>query len=184
MRCAFLAILFVVIAPAATNAQHCPWDCSGLLMLKTDVSREEMKKLDPVLVDVNKKPIVDTLYGSGTDTYDLCRFLYYDDFLQFRISRIKVHHWYMYDTVYHFAKNHYLVRFNYCRYQSDGPTGLFIRYNDPAAQVDYKFIEIPSSRRIHLHNYSRQINNKQTDAIVESIGPFILTINRKEFGMK
>ena len=179
----YLLFLSLLIITVSTSAQHCPWDCSGLLMIKTDATKGEMKKLDPVLVDINNKPVIDTLYGSGAGTYDLCRFLYYDDFLKFRINRIQVHYWYGYDTVYHFAKEHYVVRFNYCRYSTDGPTDLFIRYNDPSSSSGYKYIEIPASRRIHLHDYSREINKGQTAEILQSIQPFILNISRKEFGL-
>ena len=78
MRHLFLFIL--LIATLTTSAQHCPWDCDGMIMIKTDAGKEEMKKLDPVLVDVNKKLILDT--SLGADIFDLCRILYYDDFLK------------------------------------------------------------------------------------------------------
>ncbi len=172
--------LSLLIITISTSAQHCPWDCSGLLMIKTDATREQMKKLDPTLVDTNKDPVDQKQYGSGTDTGKLYRFLFYDDFLEFRKSRIKIHNWSAYDTVYHFAKDHYLVRINYC---GNSTNDLFIRYNDPATTSGYKYIEIPPSRRIHLHDYSSEIYRRQTAAILQSIQPFILNISRKEFGL-
>ena len=40
-----------------------------------------------------------TVYGTGLATYDSGWFLYYyDDFVQYRTGRIKLHHWYRYDT--------------------------------------------------------------------------------------
>lgn len=176
----YLVLLSLLITTISTSAQHCPWDCSGLLMLKTDATREEMKRLDPVLVDINKNPIDQKQYADGTDSSNLYRFLFYDDFLEFRLSRIKKNNWNMYDTVYHFAKDHYVVRINYC---GNRTSDLFVRYNDPAAADGYKYIEIPPSRRIHLHDYSNEINRRETEKIIQSIEPFILTISRKELGL-
>lgn len=38
----------------------------------------------PVLVDENKKKIVDTIYGTGADNIDNCDFLSYEDFTAYR----------------------------------------------------------------------------------------------------
>lgn len=176
----YFLLLSLLITSITTAAQHCPWDCSGLLMLKTDATHEEMKRLDPILVDINKNPIDQKQYGGGGDSTNLYRFLIYDDFLKFRISRIKINNWNSYDTLYHFAKDHYVVRINYC---GNSTSDLFVRYNDPAAATGYNYIEIPASRRIHLHDYSREINRRETEKILQSIQPFILTVSRKEFGL-
>ena len=93
-----LLSLFIILWIGA-NAQHCPWDCTGFLMIKTNASEAEMKKLKPVLVDGRKKPVVDTLYGTGLPTYDLCTFLLYRDFKKYRTERIKLHWVYQYDTL-------------------------------------------------------------------------------------
>lgn len=179
MRRYFLiAVCFLSLQAAA---QHCPWDCSGMIMLKTDLSPEEFAKLSPVLVDGNKQLIIDTIYGTGLDTHDTCRFYFYDDFVRYRTSKIKLHHWYGYDTVYYFAKEHYLVRYNYCRY-SRGDTSLFIQYNDPQTGMK-KILEVPSGKRIHLHNYYRQIYQRLTLDKIPAIQELILTVPRKEWGL-
>ncbi len=153
-------------------------------MITTDAGKKEMKKLDPVLVDVNKKLILDT--SKGPDIYDLCRVLYYDDFLKIRIDGMGENdpYSYKYDTAYHFAKNHYVVKFSYCTYnRADKPSELFVRYNDAASASGYSYIPVPYSRRIDLHQYNRFINTGATAEILKSIQPFILTITRKEFGL-
>lgn len=182
MRHAFLLIF--ILAASVASAQHCPWDCSGLIMIRTNASREEMKKLDLRLTENSGEPVIDTLYGTDAATYDTCRFLYYDDFIQLRSQRIKLHRWYAFDTVYHFAKDHYIVRFNYCKYNA-GLTGkLYIRYASASAASGYMHIEVPQAKRIHLHNYSREIQDRQTGAVLEAIEPLILTINRDGFGLE
>lgn len=180
----YLFLFYFVIISAAVSAQHCPWDCDGMILIKTDAGKSEMKKLDPVLVDINKQLILDT--SKGSDIYDLCRVLYYDDFLKIRIDGMGENdpNSYRYDTAYHFAKNHYVVKFNYCTYsREDEPTELFVRYNDAAAATGYSYIPVPSSRRIDLHQYNRAINTGATAVILKAVQPFILTISRKEFGL-
>ena len=173
MKALFTALFITLCFSLA--AQHCPWDCSGLLMIKTSAGREELKKLDPVLVGPNKKPIIDTIYGTGSETFDLCRFMYYDDFLQYRINRIKIHHWYTFDTRYHFARDHYIVRFNFCRYDSDGPPDLYIRINDRGTN-NYKYIEIPKAKRIHLHDIGREISKGETETLIEKLSSYVITL--------
>jgi len=85
-----------------------------------------------VLADGGQNVVVDTIYGTGLATYDTCRFLPYEDFLKYRIEKINLHYWYGYDTVYHFAKGHFIVRYNFCRFNRDGRSDLFIRFNDPS----------------------------------------------------
>lgn len=163
-------------------AQHCPWDCSGLLMLKTSLTDAEFSQLNPVLVDDNKKPIIDTVYGTGVDSYDTCRFLYYDDFVEYRTKRIKLHYWYNYDTLYRFAKDHYVVRFNYCRHKKEESRDLFIRFNDPVTR-EYRYIEIPPGRRIHLHDFNREIRQKLTLAEIPSLQGLIMEAGRKDWNL-
>jgi len=179
MKKILTAILLIIAASA--GAQHCPWDCSGMILVKTDLSPAEFSQLHAVLVNDNKEPVIDTLYGTGAATYDTCSFLYYDDFLAYRTARIPVHHWYRYDTVYAFAAGYYIVRFNYCKYRR-GNTDLFIRYilpaKDPAA---FKYIGIPLSSRVHLHDYNGQINRRESAEIIRSIEPMVLVVSREQW---
>src|SRR5262245_44608671 len=84
-------------------AQHCPWDCSGMIIVETPVAKGMIYKLEPVLVDEEKNVIVDTIYGTDKPTYDRCDLLFYDDFTKQRTKKITIHHSYEYDTFYHFA---------------------------------------------------------------------------------
>src|SRR6476620_4865408 len=95
--------LFIFVLLLSNNflfAQHCPWDCTGMILLHTNLPKENLYKLDPVLTDENKNEIYDTVYGTGKDTWDECKFLSYDDFTAYRTGRIAVHHFYEYDTFY------------------------------------------------------------------------------------
>jgi len=65
-------------------SQHCPWDCAGMVIVETAVAKGMVYKMDPVLVDEDKKVIVDTMYGTDKPTYDRCDFLSYDDFTKQR----------------------------------------------------------------------------------------------------
>lgn len=177
-----LLLLFVSIS-FFSSGQHCPWDCSGMILMKTDLKADELKKLNPVLVDVNKNIVIDTMYGTGLETYDTCRFMFYDDFRAYRTERTKLHYWYRYDTVYRFASGYALVRVNYCRYQRSEAM-LYIRFNNPKdSNQQYEYIEVPPGNRIHLHNYSRMINEQAFNAIRDSVQSFVLNISRSQWGL-
>lgn len=178
-KLSFILLLFLSRQAAA---QHCPWDCSGLLMLKTTLTVAEFNQLSPMLVDGDKNPVIDTVYGTGVDSYDTCRFLYYDDFVDYRTKRIKLHYWYNYDTLYRFAKDHYVVRYNYCKYKKAGNSDLFLRYKDTVTK-EYHYIEIPLSRRIHLHDLNREIRDKLTLAEIPSLKGLIMETGRKEWNL-
>lgn len=164
-------------------AQHCPWDCSGIILVKTDLKIDELKKLNPVLVDANKNIVVDTMYGTGLETHDTCRFMFYDDFKAYRTERTKLHYWYRYDTLYRFASEYALVRVNYCHYQRSGAM-LYIRFNNLKDSIQqYEYIEVPQGNRIHLHDYNMMINRKEHDAIRQAVQPFVLNVSRKQWGL-
>jgi hypothetical protein len=172
-------VLFFLLLSSVAFAQHCPWDCSGLLMIRTNVTPAELKKMDPVLVDANKKLITDSVYGTGKETHDSARILFYDDFLAYRTERIKLHHWYGFDTVYHFAKGHHVARFNFCRFNNKK---LFIRFHDPStAAGEYSYIEMPNDRRIHLHEYNMLINRRKSEELLSLLQPLILQVSRSEW---
>lgn len=178
------SLFILLLSTQNVYAQHCPWDCSGMILLKTDISTAEFRSLEPVLVDKDKRIIVDTMYGTGLETYDTCRFLYYDDFLQYRTEKIKTHYWYGYDTAYQFAKEHYLVRFNYCRFSPDGGDKLFVRFNSPSGSVrEYLYFEVPAVNRIHLHEHNRMLNDRAYKEILAAIQPQILMPDRKDWGL-
>lgn len=151
-----------------------------MILLKTDVTATEFRQLSPVLVNKNREIIVDTIYGTGLETYDSCRFMSYDDFMQYRTQRIKLHHWYNYDTMYYFANNNYLVKYNYCRYQYGNNTGLFIRFNDTVTK-GYGYIEIPVSRRIHLHDFGPEIRKRLPLAEISSMQALLMEVGRSEW---
>lgn len=163
----------------ASSAQHCPWDCSGLIVLRTNISKEQMEKLEPLLVYENKNEIVDTIYGTGKETYDRGRLMYYDDFVKYRTERIKLHDWYRFDTVYHFAAGNYLVRYNYCG--SDGAK-LYVRFYNPNSRgLKYEYIEVPTESRIHLHEYSSKISSRQTEELKAAIQPKTVFVDCKKW---
>ncbi len=171
----YISLLFTV----ASNAQHCPWDCSGMILLKTNISKEQMRRLEPVSVNENEKEIIDTIYGTGKDTYDRARFMYYDDFVKYRTERIELHSWYRYDTVYHFAAGNYLVRYNYCG--NDGAK-LYVRFYNPNSRgLKYEYIEIPKENRIHLHDHSTEIGDRETEKLKTVLQPKILFIDCKKW---
>jgi hypothetical protein len=168
-------IILMVLVSTVSRAQHCPWDCSGMILVKTDVSRENVYKLSPVIVDENKKIIVDTIYGTGKDTYDSCKLLYYDDFLAYRIQRTALHYWYGYDTMYHFAEGYYVIKINYCGFSKKN---VFLRLNNPSSNGTlYNYIEIPASAFIHLHDYNMEIRGGKSETIREGVKGAIINMN-------
>ncbi len=177
MRSLIASLLLAL--PVSLTAQHCPWDCTGMLMLKTDATAAEIKKLQPALVDENKNTVIDTLYGTGSDqTFDTCYFLLYNDFVKYRAGRIQLHHWYAFDTLFHFAEGNYVVHYNYCKYGKEGK--LFIRYNDSSGTSGYRYKEVTAMNRIHLHDYNREIREHQTDQLRKTLSPFVIDFNRKD----
>jgi len=149
-------------------AQHCPWDCSGMIIVQTPVAKTMIYKMEPVLVDEDRKVIVDTLYGADKPTFDRCDFLSYDDFTRRRTEKIAIHDSYEYDTFYHFAAGHYIVKYNFCDYQDKK---LYLRYTEPSAKSKiYHYLEIPASNRIHLHDFNSQLRGRKTEEIKKSPG--------------
>ena len=131
--------------------------------------------MKPVLVDEKKRVITDTIYGTGLDTYDRCDFLYYDDFIKYRKKKITLHHWYQHDTVYHFAKGKYIVKYNFCGYRDKK---LSLRYNDPYSKTTlYHYIEIPANKRIHIHDYSHQLVEGEIAYIIKATKKFVLVMD-------
>lgn len=176
-------LLFILFfSPLLLKAQHCPWDCSGMILLDTRLSGAEFEKLEPVLVDRDKKIVIDTVYGTGVDSFDSCYFLSYADFTSYRTKRIQLHYWYKYDTLYHFAAHFYLVRYNYCRFGKEGNTDLMIRFRDPDSGT-YRYIDIPVGRRIHLHNYNMEIRKGLGFDDIPSLEARVLRVDRKEWNL-
>jgi hypothetical protein len=170
-----LLSVFISLLCHKNFAQHCPWDCSGMLLVNTSVSKVTIYKLKPVLVDEAKRPIVDTLYGTDKPTYDRCNLLFYDDFTKQRSEKIAVHHFYEYDTFYHFATGNYIVKYNFCEYQDKK---LYLRYSDPYSSSDvYHYIEIPQNIRIHLHDYNNQLRERKTEEIKNDLKTSILIMD-------
>lgn len=161
-------------------AQHCPWDCSGMIIVETPVMKKTVYKLGPVLVDEDKKVIVDTMYGTDKPTYDRCDLLTYDDFTKERTKKIAIHHWYEYDTFYHFAAGRYIVKYNYCQYRDKK---LYLRYSDPSSKV-YHYIEIPENIRVHLHDYNSQLRERKTEEIKNDLITSVLVLNCEEWNLK
>ena len=146
-----------------------------MIMLQTNISKDVLYKLDPVLVDANKNKINDTVYGTGMDTHDPCGFLSYDDFIAYRTTRIQVHNWYRYDTFYRFAEGLFIVKFNFCDYEG---RKLYLQFVDPHTQKgSFHYIEIPDSHRIHLHDYGRELFAGKSEKTKKDIQPFILKLD-------
>ncbi len=180
MRCVFLSM--ILILTVAAKAQHCPWDCSGLVLLKTEVAKEEIYKMKPVLVDENKNLIVDTTFGTGKPMYDTCSFLYYDDFLTSRTEKVQLHHWYRYDTVFHFAAGYFVARANYC---DSWNKKLYLRFTEPQSNdMKYSYVEIPASSLIHLHQYSREIQDNKMKKILEAVKEVIIEMSCEKWKLR
>ena len=179
---AVLLLLCVSCLLVKGFAQHCPWDCSGMIMVETPVAKGVVYNLEPVLVDEEKRVIVDTMYGTDKPTYDRCDFLSYDDFTKQRTKKIAIHHWYEYDTFYHFAAGRYIVKYNYCEYRD---RKLFLRYSEaPAKSKIYHYIEIPAGNRIHLHDYNSQLRERKTDEIRNDLKESVLVLHCEEWNLK
>jgi hypothetical protein len=175
-------ILFLLDVCQITVAQHCPWDCTGMIMLQTDIPKEKVYKMEPVLVDENKKLITDTLYGTGLPTYDRCDFLEESDFTAYRKKRMSLHYVYQYDTSYYFAEGKYIVHYNFCEYQDKE---LYLRYNDPvASKLEYAYVAIPASNRIHLHEYNNEIRGRETNKLKQAVKEFVLIMPCAKWGLK
>ena len=177
-----LLSFFGVLILLKSFSQHCPWDCSGMIMVETPVAKGMVYKLKPVLVDEEKRVIVDTMYGTDKPTYDRCDLLFYDDFTRQRTKKITIHHWYEYDTFYLFAAGRYIVKYNFCEYQDKK---LYLRYSDPSSKSKvYSYIEIPENVRIHLHDYNSQMRERKTEEIKNDLKSSVLALNCEEWSLK
>lgn len=179
----FLIIIIIFLSSHA-QAQHCPWDCSGLLVLQSDLSPAELQQLKPVVVDENKTAVIDTIYGTSMRTWDTAYVLPFAQFQQYRTARIAEHRWYAYDTVYRFAEGYLVAKLNYCKYAHSGRK-LFVRFTLPSTGKDpvYKYIPIEGKDLLHLHDYSIQLNRHDTATIRREIGPKIFMLRRSDIGL-
>ena len=177
-----ILLLLITTTGVVSFAQHCPWDCSGMILLNTNISKEKLYKLHPVLVDENKKEVIDTVYGTGLDTHDNCEFLSYEDFTAYRTKKIAIHHWYGYDTFYHFTQGGYIVKYSFCKYRGKK---LYLRFEDPYTRgVTFRYIEIPENRRMHLHEYNDELTGRKTKELKEKTKPFVLNITCTQWGLR
>jgi hypothetical protein len=175
-----LLIVLLLTICKVTIAQHCPWDCAGMIMMQTEISKEKVYKMKPVLVDENKKVITDTLYGTGLPTYDRCDFLEQSDFTNYRKKRMDLHYVYQYDTAYYFAAGKYIVHYNFCEYRDKK---LYLRYTNPYSQK-LMYIPVAASNRIHLHDYNNELREKEAEKIKQAVKQFVLVIPCIKWGMK
>lgn len=177
-----LPVILALTVSVSTYSQHCPWDCTGLIMIQTPLSAENFYKLSAMLVDENRKPVVDTIYGTGKGTHDVCKFLLYEDFTQMRKAKISNSNWYAYDTVYLFAAGNYIVKFNYCKYNNKK---LYLQFLDPYTRgLRYHYIQIPQDKRIHLHNYSEELFGKKVEQLKKAADAFVLKVNCGQWGLR
>jgi len=178
----FGTMLFLLLCMSGMFAQHCPWDCSGMILIKTSISKTTVHHLNPVLVDEQKEMIIDTMYGTSKATYDSCIFLRSDDFTTYRTTKINIHQWYQYDTFYHFAAGWYIVKYNFCKYSGQR---VYLRFSDPYSDsVLYHCVEVPDSMRVHLHNYSNQLFDRRTNEIRNRVKTSVIIMDFSNWGLK
>ena len=179
-----LLLICFILSTAELLAQHCPWDCSGMVLVSSAITPAEYKKLQPVLVDSNKNVLISEYSVTGKMIPDTNFLFSYEDFMADRTIKIATFSWYVYDTIYHFAKGHFLARFNHCRF-SRQQAKLFIRFNDvsgaSAVSGAYHFIPVPLDKRIHLHDHQALFWDKNISAMQEAVKPFVMNIERKEW---
>lgn len=164
-------------------AQHCPWDCAGFLMIKTDATPAEMSMLKAALVDSKKQLVIDTLYGTGKETIDTTNIMEWDEFEKYRKEKTKIHNWYNHDTMLSFAKGYYVVRYNYCKFDNANPQDLSIRYIGPG-HGHYHFMPVAADKRIHLHDYNSLISKKEKEEILKALESKIINVSRAQWGFQ
>jgi len=175
MKQVFFFIAYCILPAVNCFAQHCPWDCAGMILIETPVPKEQINSLSPLLVDEYRKTMTDTVYGTGLDTYDACEFLFSDDFTECRKKKTELHQFYNYDTAYYFTQNKFVVKYNYCNYKDKK---LFIRFMDPYRRdLHYHYIEVPENKRIHLHDYNEQIKNRSYHGMDTLIQPYVMKLS-------
>lgn len=178
-----ILLLLVISFPLSASAQHCPWDCTGFLMIKTDASKDEMEMLRPALFDSKRLVVVDTLYGTGKKTFDTCFFMEFGDFASYRKEKAKIHNWYNYDTMLSFAEGYYVVHYNYCKFSGKAPGELFIAYMGPG-HGHHHYLEIPADKRIHLHDYYSLIQKGEKEQTLKAVESKIISVSRAEWGFQ
>jgi hypothetical protein len=167
MKKLFFLTSYYLLHTAYSFAQHCPWDCAGMIIVETNVPRERIAELRPFLVDEKGKCI-------ARDTYDECELLYYDDFTEKRKSKVQEHPYYRYDTAYTFAQGKFIVKYNYCDYKGK----LYLSFVNPYRRdLYYEMIEVPENKRVHLHDYNEQIRKCSYQEMDILLKPFILHLD-------
>jgi hypothetical protein len=167
MKKLFFITSYYLLHTACSFAQHCPWDCAGMIIVDTNVPREKIAALRPFLVDEKGK-------GIARDTYDECELMYYDDFTEKRKSKVLEHPYYRYDTAYTFAQGKFIVKYNYCEHKGK----LYLSFINPYRRdLHYEMIEVAENKRIHLHDYNEQLRERGFPGMDALLQPFILRLD-------
>lgn len=177
-------ILYVLtfLSTSFAFGQHCPWDCSGMVMIQTSAPHQELYKMGLKLMDENKKEVIDTIFGTRKETYDDCAFLTFEDFTALRKRKIAIHHWYQYDTLYQFAEGNFIVKFNYCKYSGKK---LFLHYYDCYTHgIRSHYIEIPANKRIYLHNYNAELRERKIEQLKRLTQTYVLKLSCDDFQLR
>jgi hypothetical protein len=140
MRITILITLLFITKLLA--AQHCPWDCSGIVILDWPANKS-FPSYTVSLVDKNHEVVSNhNVYESPESKFQL-----YGDLKKELSSKIPQNHWYENDTVFHFAEGSPVTLYNYCDYRGD----LFVevRFNTTSQKWYFKLNE---DQKFHLHN--------------------------------
>ena len=178
MKLEFLSIL--IFLSFSIQAQHCPWDCAGMILIKTDAATNNLDQIEVTLVEDStwifhgKGIVIDTIYGTASLMADTCRLKSHSEFMSYRTAKIQLYHGYAYDTVYGFSEGHFLIKFNLCKYRGKK---LYLHFYDRHSRgLTDRYIRIPEANRISLHDVSTEINARQTKEILELIREKIMYI--------
>lgn len=137
-----LSFLFIMMTTGLA-AQHCPWDCSGLVILDWPENRK-FSDYDVSLVDSQRKVVTNTNVYETTAS----GFLPYEELKEQLTEKISKHSWYEYDTALHFAKGSPVTLYNYCEYQQD----LFVEVKSKKDPGSKHYFPLNNDQKFHLHN--------------------------------
>lgn len=177
----FVFVLLMTF-PGLVFAQHCPWDCSGMIMIETDVPKDRVYRMQPILVDENKNVIADTIYGTESPAYDTCKLMFQDDFTALRTEKIKHHRWYQYDTAYHFASGLLITRINFCKNHTKTIYLRWVFPDDKKAMYYYK--ELPLESLIHLHSYNNELRKRENEKMRKDVDYAIVRMNCRDWKIR
>src|SRR5688572_18135654 len=134
---------FLFFSIGTASAQHCPWDCSGIVILDWPADKK-FNNYQVRLVDSSYKVVFNHNVYEKTES----QFSIYEELKKQLNLKISKYSWYEYDTVLNFAAGSPVALYNFCDYHGED---LFIEVKSKKGPSNKNYFKLNEDQKFHLH---------------------------------